>query len=249
VPGPSAPLAPRDNPNRLLAFLPREDYARIRKSLEIVPATVKEILHKPGEMIEHLYFPGSGFCSVLAVLEDGRLIEVATVGREGVVGTAAVLDATPATHVTMVQAHIDPCFRMSVAAYRAEADRRGAFYELTARFTQALVGSVMQSAACNAVHTVEQRLARWLLMAHDRVEKDSFDLTQEFAAMMLGVTRPTVSLVAATLQKAGLITYRRGRVAVVDRAGLEDASCECYRTVTALVNRASSSASGPARRP
>jgi CRP-like cAMP-binding protein len=248
-PRPSIPVSPADNPNRLLAALPDEDYARIRESLEMFSAAVKKILHKPGETIHYLYFPGNGFCSVLAVLEDGRMIEVATVGREGVVGSAAVLDSTPPTHVTMVQADIDPCFRMSVDAYRAEVNRREAFYELMTRFTQALVGGVMQSAACNAVHTVEQRLARWLLMAHDRVEKESFELTQEFAAMMLGVTRPTVSVVAATLQKAGLITYQRGRLTVVDRAGLEDASCECYRTVTALVNNVSSKASGLTRRP
>jgi CRP-like cAMP-binding protein len=138
---------------------------------------------------------------------------------------------------------------MSVDAYRGEVNRREAFYELMTRFTQALVGGVMQSAACNAVHTVEQRLARWLLMAHDRVEKNSFELTQEFAAMMLGVTRPTVSVVATTLQKAGLITYQRGRLTVVDREGLENASCECYRTVTALVNNVSSKASDRTRRP
>jgi len=106
---------------------------------------------------------------------------------------------------------------------------------LLARYGQALVGFIMQSTACNAVHTIEQRLARWLLMAHDRMESEEFPLTQEFAAMMLGATRPTVSVVAGTLQKAGLITYHRGRVKVLDRAGLEAASCECYRAATNLL--------------
>src|ERR1051325_491141 len=235
---PSVPDTPAANPNHLLAALSPDDYARVRQSLEAVPLSLREILHRPDVGIDYVYFPGSGFCSVLAVLEDGRMIEVATVGREGVVGTAAALDNMPSMHATMVQAEIDPCFRMSVSAYQAETNRRGAFYELVSRFTQALVGCVMQSAACNAVHTVEQRLARWLLMAHDRVEKQQFSLTQEFAAMMLGVSRPTVSLVAATLQKAGLITYQRGLLTVVDRAGLEAASCECYWTATEMLQRA-----------
>ena len=232
----SVPGTADANPNRLLAALSSDEYARVRESLEVVPLSLKEILHKPGVAIDFVYFPGAGFCSVLAVLEDGRMIEVATVGREGVVGTAAVLDNMPSTHATMVQAHIDPCFRMSVAAYQTEANRRGAFYELVSRYTQALIGCVMQSAACNAVHTAEQRLARWLLTAQDRVGSKEFPLTQEFVAMMLGATRPTVTVVAGTLQRAGLITYRRGRLTIVNRKKLEAASCECYRTANDLLD-------------
>src|SRR5258708_37861214 len=124
---------------------------------------------------------------------------------------------------------------MGTRGVRGEMDRGGAFYDLLTRYAQALIGFIMQSTACNAVHSVEQRLARWLLMAEDRMESDDFPLTQEFAAMMLGTTRPTVSLVAATLQKAGLITYHRGHVKVLDREKLEDASCECYRAATTLL--------------
>ena len=136
---------------------------------------------------------------------------------------------------SMVQAEMDVCYRMTADAFRREMDRRGAFYELLTRYAQALVGFVMQSTACNAVHSVEQRLARWLLMARDRVERDEFPLTQEFAAMMLGASRPTVTVVAGTLQKAGLITYRRGRVTIRNGAALEQASCECYRAATDLL--------------
>jgi CRP-like cAMP-binding protein len=136
----------------------------------------------------------------------------------------------------MVQAETDICYTMSAQAFRQEMDRRGAFYELLTRYGQALVGFIMQSTACNAVHSVEQRLSRWLLMAHDRVGRDEFPLTQEFAAMMLGTSRPTVTVVAGTLQKAGLIKYHRGRVTVVDRKDLEAASCECYRAATDLLN-------------
>jgi CRP-like cAMP-binding protein len=135
----------------------------------------------------------------------------------------------------MVQAEIDTCYTMSAGAFREEMDRRGPFYDLLIRYGQALVGFIMQSTACNAVHSVEQRLSRWLLLAHDRVGKDEFPLTQEFAAMMLGTSRPTVTLVAGTLQKAGLIKYHRGRVTVEDREKLEAASCECYRTATDLL--------------
>ena len=119
-------------------------------------------------------------------------------------------------------------------------DWRGAFYEMATRYAQALVGVIMQSTACNAVHVVEERLARWLLMAHDRMGTDAFPLTQEFVAMMLGAARPTVTIVAGTLQKAGLITYQRGIVTIVDRKALEAASCECYRTCTNLLNSVTS---------
>src|SRR5258706_19754 len=132
----------------------------------------------------------------------------------------------------MVQAETDMCYTMSSKAFRQEMDRRGAFYDLLTRYGQALVGFIMQSTACNAVHSVEQRLSRWLLLAHDRVGKDAFPLTQEFAAMMLGTSRPTVTVVAGALQKAGLIKYHRGRVAVLNRRNLEAASCECYQAAT-----------------
>jgi CRP-like cAMP-binding protein len=183
-----------------------------------------------------VYFPGGGFLSMLTVLEDGSMVEIATVGREGMVGVSALLDGALATSVAMVQGATDTCYRMSVDAFRREIDRRGAFHELMAHFAQALFGFVAQSTACNAMHSVEQRLARWLLMAQDRMASDEFALTQEFVAMMLGASRPTVSVVAGTLQKAGLIKYRHGRVTIVDRKNLEAASCECYRAATDLLN-------------
>ena len=157
------------------------------------------------------------------------MVEVATIGREGMVGAAAVLDGNAVTAATMVQGESDTCYRMTADAFRREMDRRGAFYEMLTHYSQALVGFIMQCTACNAVHSVEQRLARWLLMAQDRMGTVEFPLTQEFVAMMLGATRPTVTVVAGTLQKAGLITYHRGRVTILDRERLESASCECYR--------------------
>ena len=163
---------PTDNPNRLLAALPTADYTRILPSLTVVPLKLKTVLHKPGEPIQDVYFPGGGFCSMLTVLEDGSMVEIATVGREGMVGVSAVLDGTPVTSAAMVQGETDVCYRMKVDAFRRETDRRGAFYELMTHYAQALFGFVAQSTACNAIHSVEQRLARWLLMAQDRMESE-----------------------------------------------------------------------------
>jgi CRP-like cAMP-binding protein len=226
---------PSGNPNRLLAALPADDYQRIAPALDVIPLKLKDILHKPGESIRDVYFPGGGFCSMLTVLEDGSMVEVATIGREGMVGVSAVLDGNPVTSIAMVQGETDTCYRMKVDAFRREIEHRGAFHELMVHYAQALFGFVAQSTACNAVHSVEQRLARWLLMARDRMGTNDFPLTQEFVAMMLGATRPTVTVVAGTLQRAGLITYHRGHVTIVDGEKLEAASCECYRAATDLL--------------
>jgi CRP-like cAMP-binding protein len=227
---------PRDNQNLLLAALPADEYKRIVPSLETIPLKLKTILHESGDPIEYVYFPGGGFCSMLTVLKDGSMVEVATIGREGMVGVTAVLDGNPVSSTSMVQGETDTCYRMKADAFRQEMERRGVFYELLTHYAQALVGFIMQSTACNAVHSVEQRLARWLLMARDRMGRDDFPLTQEFVAMMLGASRPTVTIVAGTLQKAGLIKYRRGHVTILDRERLEAASCECYRSTTDLLN-------------
>jgi len=221
--------------NNLLAALPADDYARLAPTLSTISLKLKRFLHKAGEAVDQVYFPGGGFVSVVTVLKDGSMVEVATIGREGMLGMPAVLNGDLSPAASMVQAETDECYTMSAKAFRQEMDRRAAFYELLTRYGQALVGVIMQSTACNAVHSVEQRLSRWLLLAHDRVGKDDFALTQEFAAMMLGTSRPTVTVVAGTLQKAGLIKYHRGLLTVVDRENLEAASCECYRTATDLL--------------
>ena len=228
--------APHDNRNLLLAALPADEYTRIAQSLDTIPLKLKSVVHRPGDPLEHVYFPGGGFFSMLTVLKDGGMVEVATIGREGMAGITAVLDGNRMSSTSMVQGETDTCYRMKADVFRREMDRRGVFYELLTHYEQALVGFIMQSTACNAVHSVEQRLARWLLMARDRMESDQFPLTQEFVAMMLGASRPTVTIVASTLQKAGLITYRRGNLTIVDGERLEAASCECYRTTTDLLN-------------
>ena len=165
------------------------------------------------------------------------MVEVATIGREGVVGLLGDSGHGPVTSATMVQAPTSTSVKMPAAFFRQEMTRRGPFFDLVSRYRFALVRFIMQSTACNAVHTVEERLARWLLTAEDHLRTNAFPLTQELAAMMLGVTRPTVSDVAATLQRAGLITYHRGFVTIVDRERLEAAACECYAITAAVVDR------------
>jgi CRP-like cAMP-binding protein len=223
--------------NRLLAALPADDYARIAPLFDQISLKLKQVIHRAGDPVSHIYFPGSGFCSVLSVLEDGKMVEVATVGREGMIGASAVIRGPAAEpSVTMVQAATPVCYRMTTDEFCNEMNRRGAFSVLLARYAHAYFGFVMQSTACNAVHSIEQRLARWLLTAQDRVDENQFPLTQEFVAMMLGTTRPTVTVVAGTLQRAGLITYRHGHLTIVDREGLENASCECYRVAAGLLD-------------
>ena len=223
--------------NRLLAALPTDDRRRLSSSVETMALPDKRIIYKPGDPIKHVYFPGDGFFSVLVVLGNGDMVEVATVGTEGIVGASNGAMKNPETSLTMVQAGIANCYRMSAASFRREMDKRGAFHDIITRYNQAMMGVIMQGTACNVVHSVEQRLAKWLLMAHDRVAVDSFPLTQEFLAMMLGAARPTVTNVAGTLQRAGLITYRRGQLTVQDREALEDAACECYRVTSNLLAR------------
>jgi len=226
--------------NLLLAALPQDDLARVLPKLEIVPLKLKELLHKPGEPIDYVYFPGVGFCSIVTVLEDGSMVEAAAIGREGVVGLAATTQHdTPMSTASMAQTDVDVCYRMKAENFRHEMERCGPFNAIVTRYSQALMGFIMQSAACNASHSIEQRLARWLLAAQDRMAADEFILTQEFIAMMLGASRSTVSEVAGMLQKAGFITYHRGRVAILDRGALEAASCECYRTGSNLLKSVS----------
>jgi CRP-like cAMP-binding protein len=226
---------PKPDENLLLAALPAADYARIVPPLEVVPLKLKHILHQPGKPIRDIYFPSDGFCSELTVLADGRMVEVATIGREGAVGLLGDAGDGPVCSATMVQAATSTSIKMPTRAFQHEMDQRGAFFDVISRYRLTLVRFIMQSTACNAVHTVEERLARWLLTAQDHLRTNMFPLTQEFVAMMLGVTRPTVSEVAATLQRAGLITYRRGFVTIVDRERLEAAACECYAITAAIV--------------
>jgi CRP-like cAMP-binding protein len=228
--------------NRLLSSLPAAELARIRPHLQTVPLTRRQILLRRGEPISHVYFPNGGMCSVTAMMKNGDAVEVATVGDEGVVGISAYLGGAAMPGETMVQVpSADPAHmtaeRIRLTTFRKELEKRGALHDRVSRYSQGAIALIMQSTACMALHPVPQRCCRWLLMTHDRIRSDQFHLSQEFLAMMLGATRPTVTLVARALQQRGLIRYTHARMTIVNRKGLEAASCECYATVKSEFDR------------
>jgi len=225
------------SPNKLLAALPAADYRRILPTLTTVPLKFRQVMHKYGEPIDTVYFIGGGVASVTNVMTDGRMVEVATIGNEGMVGVTVFLGGTLSPGEAFIQVPDGNGQAMPADAFRKELDRRGAFYGLISRYSQALQILIMQSTACNSLHTVEERCSRWLLMTHDRVEGDELRLTHEFLGYMLGVRRPTVSLVLGTLDKAGILHNGTKKITIVNRARLEDASCECYRVVKSAFDR------------
>jgi CRP-like cAMP-binding protein len=226
---------PSRSPNKLLAALPEADYRRILPSLTTIPLTFKLVLHKAGGKVDTIYFPGGGVCSITNVMSDGRMVEVATIGNEGIVGISAFFGVDISAGEAFVQVSDGgEAQAMSLDAFRRELDRRGPFYELVGRYAQALQTLIMQSAACFSMHSVEERCSRWLLMTQDRVGRDNFQLTHEFLGYMLGTRRPTVSLVLGTLEKAGIIQNDTKRITIVNRKKLEEASCECYQNVKVM---------------
>jgi CRP-like cAMP-binding protein len=217
-------------PNLFLAALPEDALNRLRPHLEVMEMPLRKILFEMGQPMPHLYFPDSGMISLLIPLEDGALIEVGVVGKEGFAGLAALLGAETAVHTSMVQLPGTGA-RIKTDTVRQEMQRSPALLSRVLRYAQALQVQVSQTAVCNVHHNLQERLARWLLMAHDRAASDTLPLTQEFLSMMLGVRRPGVTVAATILQQTGAISYTRGRIAVLDRARLEAASCECYGMV------------------
>jgi CRP-like cAMP-binding protein len=205
--------------NRLLAGLPHADFERLRPHLKTIPVGVNHIFHRLNEPILEVIFPNGGVASITTVMTDGRMVEVATVGDEGFVGISALFGGTPRGGEAMMQVPDTDAETLPVGIFRDELDRRGAFNDCVQRYGQGVLTLMMQSTGCMALHSVHERCCRWLLMTHDRVHQNEFHLSHEFLAMMLGASRPTVSVVAGQLQKAGLISYVHGRVTVVDRAG------------------------------
>jgi CRP-like cAMP-binding protein len=236
--------------NLLLACLSPDDYAAIRPLLEIVALEPQRVLHNPGEASKYVYFPRSGFVSVAIALKDGTMVEVAPIGREGLAGIPATGPALTAMTNALIVVHGDDdcAYRMRIDDFRAEMDKCGMFAEVVNHYGEAFLGVVMQNTCCNAAHSVEQRLAKWLLMAQDRLETPSFRITQEFLATLLGATRQTVTGVAGALNKKQIIDYTRGQLEILDRAALEAASCECYHVSTQMLRRVTSSQSPTAAR-
>ncbi len=223
--------------NRLLAALPKPEHDRVVARTREVTLDFGDVVYRPNGPVRHVLLPRTGVLSMVVIMADGGTVEVATVGNEGFAGLPLLLgtDRSPA----QVYCQVPPCVarRMDADAFREEAGREGSFRGLLARYAQAAFAQSNQSTACNRLHSVEERCARWLLMTHDRVGADEFPLTHEILAQMLGVRRAGVTVAAGVLQRAGLIEYRRGRLRVLDRAGLEDAACECYGVVRGEFDR------------
>jgi CRP-like cAMP-binding protein len=217
--------------NELLRRLPVAEYDKLAADLEPVPLIFKEMLYEQGQRISHVYFPTSGVVSLITVLtENGERLETGTVGREGMVGLPVVLETlySPARAICQIEG---TALRMSVDRFRLGVQRVDLLRVLVLRYTNVLMAMVAQTAACNRAHETKARMARWLLMTHDRVDGDEFPLTQEFLGQMLGVRRPQISTAGTALQREGVIKYVRGKVTITDRDGLERVACECYKHI------------------
>lgn len=216
--------------SRFLRLLPKSSYVRIRPYLEIVPLARKHVLWNADDQIDSVFFPRRCVLSLLVTLKKRAPVEAATVGNEGMVGMGAVLgaDHSPLMVITQLPG---TALRMGASLFRDLVDDDPSLRLLTLRYSHALLEQTAQSVACNRRHSTLQRCARWLLMTHDRAHDDTFPLTHQFLALMLGVRRASVTVAAGQLQRAGLIDYNYGRVAINDRPGLEAAACECYEAV------------------
>ena len=224
-PAKSPPIA-----NQLLGALTRKDYQSLRPHLDEVPLVFEEVLYLPNVAISDVYFPNSGIISLLAGDNERSTLEVGLVGKEGMIGLGIFLGVNSSLNRAVVQG-VGSAMKMKATAFGVECNNGGGLGKLMQRYAHSVLTQITQSAVCNQFHKVEARLARWLLMTHDRMGDDEFQLTQEFLSNMLGVRREGVSRAASNLQKQGLIRYQRGRLQVLDRPGLEAVSCPCYEII------------------
>ena len=216
--------------NRLLAALPTEDYQRLLPDLQAVELPQHEIIYHAGENYEYAYFPSYSIISSVAIMENGSTTEIGAIGNEGMVGLPIILDAGYTNSTAIVQVG-DGGYRIAAKRLQEEMERQGILKHLLMRYVQARIIQLGQTAACNRYHTVEQRFARWLLTVRDSIQKEEFNLTQEFISQMLGVRRTGVSEVANKFQQADMISYRRGSIRIVSGQKLEAATCECYHLI------------------
>src|SRR5689334_6499518 len=216
--------------NSLLDSLPSAIYERLASSLKPVSLSLGEVVYESGGHMDHVFFPTTSHISLLYTMMNGSTAEVGLVGNEGVVGIAHFMGGETTTNRAVVQGSGDG-FKLSVPALQEEFSRGGEFQRLLLRYTMALITQISQTAVCNRLHSVEKRLCRWLLMTHDRTNSDELQSTQAFISNMLGVRREGVTHAAGSLQQRGLISYVRGNIKIMDRAGLEKHVCECYEVV------------------
>jgi len=224
----AAPVNPRRN--QLLAALPASDYERLIPHLEPIPMKLGEVLYESGTQLRYVYFPTTSIVSLLYVMEDGASAEIAVVGNEGILGISLFMggETTPSRAVVQSAGH---GYRLKAQLLKNEFGRFGLMMHLLLRYTQALITQMSQTAVCNRHHSIDQQLCRWLLLSLDRLQSNTLSMTQELIANMLGVRREGVTEGALRLQRAGLISYARGHISVLDRQGLEGRSCECYAVV------------------
>ena len=216
--------------NHLLAALPADEFERLLPHLELVPMPLGEVLYESGGLLHHVYFPTTSIISLHYVMEDGSSAEIAGVGNEGILGISLFMggNTTPSRAVIQTAGH---GYRLKAQFLMEEFNHAGVMLHLLLRYTQALITQISQTAVCNRHHSLEQQLCRWLLLTLDRLPSNEVTMTQELVASMLGVRREGVTEAAGKLQHAGIISYRRGHITVVDRSGLETHACECYKVV------------------
>jgi CRP-like cAMP-binding protein len=226
----SKPLPFAFKKNLILGALRDKEYEHLYPNLEPIALAQGKTLYGAGDTVLHAYFLLSGMISLVSITEDGKAIEVGMVGNEGMVGLPIVLgfNIMPYLVVTQLPA---TALRIRTDRLKAEFNLGGQFHDLLLRYTYTLIRQLSQSASCNMFHTVKERFCRWLLIARDRVQSDTLYLTQEFLSQMIGAPRTSVTTIAGSLQSEGLVNYRRGKIVILDAAGLESASCECYGIV------------------
>jgi CRP-like cAMP-binding protein len=234
---PRLPARQDSQQNRLLARLPLDVYRRMAPQLEAVSMQMGQVLYEVGDRVKYLYFPSKNtMLSLLSTAGDGNAVEVGVTGWEGFAGFAPLLGADLSPHQVIAQIP-GAALRMDARAMQAFVRDGSDMRRLLLRYVQALMVQISQTALCNRIHPVEERLARWALVNQDRTEQRQLPLTHEFLARMLGVNRSTVSLTAATLQRAGVVRYSRGKFTILDRERLEEIACDCYRTVNEQYKR------------
>jgi CRP-like cAMP-binding protein len=222
--------------NRLLAACGEAAMASLAPHISEVSLTVGRIIAEPGDPVEHVYFPTSGVVSIVTIMEDGRSVESLTVGREGAVGLLAAFGDTKSVSRAIIQIP-GAAQRIRADHLREAAARDPSIMSVVVRYAQAVEAQLHQAAACNALHHIEARLCRWLLTCEDRTGDSVLPLTHEFLALMLGAQRTSVTLAAQAVKRRGLITYRRGVITMLDRVGVENASCECYQATEDVYDR------------
>jgi CRP-like cAMP-binding protein len=216
--------------NYLLSVLPPEEHKRLYSQLELVDMPLGQVLYESGDKLRHAYFPTTSIVSLLYVMENGSSAEIAVVGNDGIVGLSILMGGGSMPNRAVVQS-AGSGYRIPTSLMQDEFNRNGPVLRLLLRYTQALITQMSQTAVCNRHHSIDQQLCRWLLLSIDRLPTNKLEMTQELIGNMLGVRREGVTRAAGKLHKAGLIDYKRGHIAVLNRAGLEERVCECYRVV------------------